>query len=242
MRFDVFEYTNHGGRSYNEDAIGHKVIGNNGVFLVADGLGGHNYGELASACVRDTLLDGFSGSFGGNASGWLSSAITRANNNVLAIQQEKNDVLKSTVVALAIEEGRASWANVGDSRLYYLHNGEIASYTNDHSVAYKKFKGGEITRDQLRTDEDQSALLRSIGSVDRNEVELYDYNTYVQPGDAFMLCSDGVWEFISDEEIVIDLMKAHDAREWAELLLLRMMERIQGGNDNLTIQTIMIWD
>ncbi len=240
MRFDVYEYTNHGGRDYNEDAVGHKVIGDNGVFLVADGLGGHNFGEVASACVRDTLVNGFGGDFGGNPAGWLEAVVNKANENILAIQKEKNDVLKSTVVALCIENGRAVWGNVGDSRLYYIHNGDIAAYTNDHSVAYKKFKAGEITRDQLRSDEDQSALLRSLGSDDRHEVELYDNGITVVPGDAFMLCSDGVWEFVKDYEVLIDLLKAHNAKEWAELLLLRMMERIQGGNDNLTIQTIMI--
>ncbi len=240
MRFDVYEYTNHGGRDYNEDAVGHKVVGENGVFLVADGLGGHNYGEVASACVRDTMLGAFGGDFGGDPAGWLTTTVNKSNDNILAIQKEKNDVLKSTVVALCIEQGRAVWGNVGDSRLYYIHNGDIAAYTNDHSVAFKKFKGGEITRDQLRYDEDQSALLRSLGSEDRHEVEIYDKGITVVPGDAFMLCSDGVWEFIKDYEVAVDLLKAHNAKEWAELLLLRMMERIQGGNDNLTIQTIMI--
>lgn len=240
MRFDVYEYSNHGGRSYNEDAVGHKIVNDNGVFVVADGLGGHSYGELASACVRDTLLDGFDGQFGGNPGQWITNAITQANNNILEIQNEKKDVLKSTAVVLCADNGHAVWANTGDSRLYFLRDGDIVSYTNDHSVAYKKFKAGEISRNDIRTDEDQSALLRTIGGQERFEPEIYDNNIILQPGDAFMLCSDGVWEFLVDEEIIVDLLKAHNAKEWAELLLLRMMERIQGGNDNLTIQTVIV--
>ncbi len=240
MKFDVYEYTNQGGRSYNEDAAGHKIIGDNGIFLVADGLGGHNYGEVASACVRDTLLNAFNGDFVGNPVNWLNSNVNASNDNILAIQKEKNDVLKSTVVALCIDNGRAIWGNVGDSRLYYFHNSNLTACTNDHSVAFKKYKGGEITRDQLRTDEDQSALLRSLGSKDRHELEIYDMGITVTSGDAFMLCTDGVWEFIKDYEILFDLLKAENAKEWAEFMLLRMMERIQGGNDNLTVQTIMI--
>ena len=240
MKLDAFEYTNQGGRSYNEDSIGHSIMGESGVFVVADGLGGHQFGELASACVRDTLVNDWNGEFNGQPAEWLKNKIQLSNQTILDIQKEKNAVLKSTVVALAIDNRRAVWANVGDSRLYFLHQGEISSFTNDHSVAFKKYKAGEITRDQIRTDEDQSCLLRSIGSEDRNEAELYDKDTTIEVGDAFMLCSDGVWEFLSDEEILIDLHKASSAKEWAENMLVRMMGRIEGGNDNLTMLTLMV--
>lgn len=240
MRFDVFEYSNKGGRSYNEDAVAHAINGLNGIFVVADGLGGHQLGEVASACVCETLVNNWQGDFGGNPGAWLHDHIALANQRVLDIQNEKNTVLKSTVVALAVEEGRAVWANVGDSRLYYIYGNELAAYTNDHSVAFKKYKAGEITRDQIATDEDQSSLLRAIGNPDRNEAEVYDYNVTVHPGDAFMLCSDGVWEYLSDEEVLIDMLKSEDAKQWAEHLLVRLMDRIKGENDNLTILTVMI--
>ncbi len=240
MEFDVYEYTNSGGRAYNEDAAGYSVIGKNGIFLVADGLGGHSFGELASACVRDTLLNAFQGSFDASPEEWLRTQLARANQNILALQEEKNTVLKSTAVVLAVEGSQATWTNVGDSRLYYLHDGYICSVTNDHSVAYKKYKAGEITRDQIATDEDQSCLLRSLGSEDRNEPEFYIPNLPIEPGDAFLLCSDGMWEYLRDEEILIDLLKAENAREWAELLLLRLMDRVPGGHDNLTVLTVMI--
>lgn len=239
MEFDVYEYTNSGGRAYNEDAVGYSVIGGNGIFLVADGLGGHSFGELASACVRDTLLDAFQGSFGASCEEWLRTQLARANRNILALQEEKNAVLKSTAVVLAVEGFQATWTNVGDSRLYYLHDSRICSVTNDHSVAYKKYRAGEITRDQIATDEDQSCLLRALGSGDRNEPEFYVPNFPIEPGDAFLLCSDGMWEYLRDEEILIDLLKAKNAREWAELLLLRLIDRVPGGHDNLTVLTIM---
>lgn len=240
MGFDIFDYTNQGGRSYNEDSVAYKVQGNNGIFVVADGLGGHQFGELASATVCGTLTENWNGNLNGNASQWLNDMICASNSAILELQKEKNTVLKSTVVALAIDNGIAYWANSGDSRLYYIHNSEICGITNDHSVAFKKYKAGEITREDLRTDEDQSALLRSIGSEDRFEPELYSAEEYIVPGDAFLLCSDGVWEYLSDEEILIDLMKAENAQRWAELLLLRLMDRINGENDNLTVLTVMV--
>lgn len=202
-------------------------------------MGGHSFGELASSCVRDTLLDGFPCQDGDPAQ-WFETQIAEANQRVLALQQEKNAVMKSTVAALYIMGSRAIWAHAGDSRLYCIHEGRIKAYTEDHSVAYKKYKAGEITRREIAFDEDQSRLLRSIGGTDHNEPVIRVYEEFLSPGDAFFLCSDGVWEFLDDEEIAIDLMKSRSAKQWAEYLLLRMMERIQDGNDNLTMLAVMI--
>ena len=102
------------------------------------------------------------------------------------------------------------------------------------------YKAGEITKDAIRTHEDQSSLLRSIGGTDRYEPEMYDLGVTLKSGDAFMLCTDGVWEYLSDEEVAIDFLKSCDSKQWAERLLLRLMDRINGENDNLTILTIMV--
>ena len=143
-------------------------------------------------------------------------------------------------MALYIRGSGAIWAHAGDSRLYYIHEGRIQAYTEDHSVAYKKFKAGEITRKEIAFDEDQSRLLRSIGGMDHNNPVVRVYEELLSPGDAFFLCSDGSWEFLDDEEIVIDLLKSRCAKQWTEYLLLRMMERIRGGNDNLTMLAVKL--
>lgn len=239
MIFDSYTYTSPGGRAYNEDAVGIRKDGEDGIFVVADGLGGHQFGEVASACVRDTLLESWYPGEEDRAE-WIRQQIANANLQVLEIAQERKSVLKSTVVALMIEGEQAVWANVGDSRLYYLHRSCIRSITEDHSVAYKKYKAGEILREQIGQDEDQSCLLRAVGSEDRNEPDVYVCDSPLEAGDAFMLCTDGVWEYLRDEEILIDLLKAETAEEWAELLLLRVMGRIDEGNDNLTLLTLML--
>ena len=157
------------------------------------------------------------------------------------MQKEKKKTLKSTMAALAIDGTRAVWAHSGDSRVYYLHRGWLQCVTEDHSVAYKKYKAGEISRDALAWDEDQSMLLRSLGGEERYEPEIRVYEEPVEPGDAFLLCSDGAWEYLRDGEIPIDLLKAENAKRWAELLVLRMMDRITKGNDNLTLLTLMLY-
>ena len=239
MKFDVYSFSNSGGRGYNEDAVGYKVDGDSGIFVVADGLGGHLYGEVASACVIDTVVGGWSGNDPDRAS-WFTSQISTANNRILDLQSDKNTILKSTIAALAIDGASAVWAHTGDSRVYYLHNGWLESVTEDHSVAYKKYKAGEITRDELATDEDQSRLLRTLGGAERYEPEIVVWNEPLVPGDAFLICSDGAWEYLRDGEIPVDMLKAESAKHWAELLLLRMMDRITSGNDNLSLLTVML--
>ncbi|MBR5968779.1 MAG: serine/threonine-protein phosphatase [Lachnospiraceae bacterium] len=261
MRFDVATFSNAGGRPYNEDAVGYLTEEDSGIFVVADGLGGHEHGEVASSCARDVMLEGWhpaeytearpvmqykdaaqaQGAFReSDRAAWLAERAFEANRSILALQEESGSVLKSTLAALAIDGDQAVWAHVGDTRIYYLHRGWVQEVTEDHSVAYKKFKAGEISREALAWDEDQSRLLRSLGSVERYEAQVTVCDTPIEPGDAFLLCSDGAWEYLRDGEIAIDLLKAENAEQWIELLLLRMMDRITSGNDNLTLLTVMI--
>lgn len=239
MIFDRYEYSNRGDRSYNEDSVGSRMEGDKGIFVVADGLGGHSLGELASTCVRETLLEGFPCQ-DEDPGRWFKEQIADANRRMIALQEEKGTLLKSTVAALYVMGNRAVWAHAGDSRLYYIHEDRLKAFTEDHSVAYKKYKAGEISRSDIAFDEDQSRILRAIGSRDHNEPAICVWDEILSPGDAFFLCSDGAWEFLDDEEIVIDFLKSENSKQWAEYLLLRMMERINGGNDNLTILTVIL--
>ena len=228
MILDYATYTNAGGREYNEDAIGVHTGTWCTRFVVADGLGGHRNGEEAARTVVKTVIEGDRMS--------LSMLMECAQKAVLNIQQETNGRMKSTAVILEVENKVARWANVGDSRLYYLHQGRLCRVTQDHSVAYKKYKAGEITRAQIATDEDQSQLLRSLGST-HSQADLDSVE--IEPGDGFLLCSDGLWEHVTDQEICVDFLKADSAATWSKLLLLRMMERLQPGNDNLSLITVI---
>lgn len=239
MIFDRYEFSSRGGRSHNEDSVGSRVEGDNGIFVVADGLGGHSYGEAASASVRDTLLEEFQ-CHELHPERWLEDRIIEANQRVIALQEEKGSALKSTVAALYIKGDRAVWAHAGDSRLYYIREGRLKAFTEDHSVAYKKFKAGEISRRDIAFDEDQPRLLRTVGGTDHSEPVICVWKELLLPGDAFFLCSDGAWEYLDDDEIVIDLLKSENARQWVEHLLLRIMERVNGENDNLTMLAVML--
>lgn len=233
-------FTNEGGRTYNEDFAAFREETDNGIYIVADGLGGHQHGEMASQCVGDLLLEAWNAGIGNDRAGWLQNQIEEANQRLLELQQEAQNTMKTTLVALVISEEHAAWANVGDSRLYFLRDREILHMTEDHSVAYKKYRAGQITKAQIGQDEDQSCLLRSLGSRERWEPDVYDYAECLRPQDGFLLCSDGLWEYLHDEEILTDYLKAETAQDWAELLLLRVIARIQPHSDNLSLLTVMV--
>lgn len=238
MKIDSFLYTNTGGRDHNEDAVGCCPLSEGELFVVADGLGGHMYGERASAFVVQSLTEAEPPSDEADAAAWLETQIEEANAGLLSLQDETRSNMKSTVVTLLLQGDKARWANVGDSRLYYFHGGELSFVTEDHSVAYKKYKAGEITRAQIATDEDQSSLIRSLGNKERHQPALG--GATLMPGDGFLLCSDGLWEYLHDGEILIDYLKSDSAKEWAEQLLLRVIARQESGTDNLSLVTVIV--
>lgn len=238
MNMDSFLYTNTGGRDHNEDAVSARELPEGGLYVVADGLGGHMYGERASAFVASALTEAEPPSGETDAGDWLAGQIEAANTGLLALQEETHSNMKSTVAALLLRGEQAVWAHVGDSRLYYFHDRELAFVTEDHSVAYKKYKAGEITRAQICFDEDQPSLLRALGNLDRHQPQRG--SAPLTPGDGFLLCSDGLWEYLPDGEILVDFLKSGSAEEWAEQLLLRVIARQRPGSDNLSLITVMV--
>lgn len=240
MTIDSFSFSNKGGRSYNEDFVGQKEFADGAIFVLADGLGGHQQGELASRTAVETLLETPNPEPDSDIGELMEEQFKVANEKILELSREKGGSMKSTAVALRIDGDKASWAHSGDSRLYYIHKCEIESITEDHSVAYKKYKAGEITRAEIATDEDQSRLLRALGNADRYTPDISSSSEPLDKGDGFLLCSDGAWEYLYDNEVLIDYLKAENAEEWGELLLLRIIDRVQPENDNLSLITVMI--
>ncbi len=238
MVLSSYSFTSPGGREENQDSVGIREEGVDGIYVVADGLGGHRDGKEASSCVVDSMLKACGTEDAEISEKWLKRCFSDANAKILELQKEKNSTMKSTATALIISGSTACWAHTGDCRLYHLRSNRIEHITEDHSVAYKKYKAGQISRAQLCTDEDQSVLLKVLGNNERWEPETN--SCAIEQGDAFLLCSDGMWEYIWDEEILVDWLKSDSPKEWAEYLLLRAINRIDTGNDNLSIITLMI--
>ena len=237
MMISGFSFTNRRGRTHNEDSVRCRAEGDRGVFVVSDGLGGHQSGEVASALAADTLLDGCLQAETLDCDS-LTDLFRAANAQILSQQAlEGLGDMKTTAAALVLDGSQALRAHIGDSRIYHFSGGTLSSVTRDHSVTYKKFLGGEISYMDVYHDDDRSSLLRTLGKPScQPEAEAES----VQAGDAFLLCSDGFWEFVYNEEMLLDLAKAQSPEHWAQLMLLRHIRRTPPGNDNYSLITVFV--
>jgi len=230
MQLDTYQYTAIGSRKENEDTI--KLMQPCKDYIVAvlaDGLGGHGGGSKASSIAANTLVDCF------NTAAFpteeqIIQAMKKANSCILA---ERSNVyqMKTTVVALIVCEKWAIWAHMGDSRLYHFYNGELVDFTLDHSIPQLSVQLGEITRAQIPLHPNRSSILRVLG--DENiEPECHQPVQLTQGQHSFLLCSDGLWERLQEDEIMLDLHKAKNAAQWVNSLRLRAEKRKPQDVDN----------
>ncbi|MCL2573825.1 MAG: protein phosphatase 2C domain-containing protein [Defluviitaleaceae bacterium] len=188
-----------GGRESNEDSVLALELDSRYCFVVADGLGGHGAGDIASKLLTGIFEREF-----GNAKdcrGFLKHAFDVAQQELLALQAEKGAVnqMKTTAVAACIINGKIAWGHAGDSRLYHYKKGILAGRTLDHSVPQMLVASGEIKEDEIAKHPDRSRLLRAFG--DKWDVPKYEISKEVnlRKNSAFLLCTDGIWEHVSKE-------------------------------------------
>ena len=235
MQLSAYAYTNRGGRDHNEDSL--RASAEQGIFVLADGLGGHRCGEVASQAAVDAIFTGMAQAEALEEAGLLD-LFRSANKELLRRQaQPGQEEMRTTAVALKLAGSTAVWAHIGDSRLYRFSGGELAGVTADHSVTYRKFLGGEISYMDVYHDDDRSRLLRVLG---REPCKPEAGHGELEPGDAFLLCSDGFWEYVYTEEIQADLCRAQTPEEWAESMLLRHIRRTPPDHDNFSLITVFV--
>lgn len=233
---EIATYTDIGGRERNEDTVRSASKGADGLCLVlADGLGGHGGGERASSTAAECICRGWDGTADSEK---LKALLQEANRRVQAIQTPRC-AMKTTAAVLTLAGERAVWAHAGDSRLYYFHNGALAFQTRDHSAAQLGVLLGDITPEQIRFHEDRSRVLRALGQDEELSVE-----TGRQELDggahAFLLCSDGFWEYVLEPEMEEDLNSAAGPEDWLERMRRRLKQRIPADNDNNTAAAVWI--
>lgn len=240
MKITSCVYTNPGGRRENEDTILAAEQGAYSLYAVCDGLGGHQNGKKASQLAAKALFDRLEKE-GPRGQESLCEAFQEANLAVLTGQREPQcESMKSTGAALVLTQDTALWAHIGDSRLYCFREGALHLVTADHSVSYRKFRAGEITFDAMNKDEDRSSLLRVMGNPDGPGAEVCAAPMALMAGDAFLLCSDGFWEYLLCDEIGADLVKSQSPDQWLRYLLARHGERSRTDNDNFSAIAVMV--
>ncbi|MBQ6806017.1 MAG: Stp1/IreP family PP2C-type Ser/Thr phosphatase [Lachnospiraceae bacterium] len=222
-------------RQLNQDFIylSETPIGNlPNVFIVADGMGGHNAGELASRYAVETIVDEIAFSFEKNPVVILGKAIEKANAYTRQKAQEDKQLMgMGTTVVIATCIGKyLEVANVGDSRLYVV-NDRIEQITVDHSLVEEMIRMGGIDRKAARNHPDKNIITRAIGA--RDTVEADFFNLELKTGDMVLLCSDGLTNMVDDGTIQHVLRKKVSLKERAEELV--EIANYNGGKDNISV-------
>jgi len=231
MRFECVSRTNVGlRRKINEDSI--LVDTDRGLWAVADGMGGHDRGEVASAAVVDALrqlpVAGDPDAFEATA----VAALKNVNGQLIRLAQqiESDRTIGTTVVGLAIADGhyRCFWA--GDSRGYLMRDGELTRMTKDHSLVQDLVDAGMLKPEEAERHENASVITRAVGV--RENLDVDSVGGDARPGDLFLLASDGLTRVMEDREMAAEL-KRGSLEEAADSLLQTVLAR--GAPDNVSL-------
>lgn len=232
-------------RETNEDAgvivnraKGRRLAGDGMLVVVADGMGGHEAGEVASRAAVEWIPRIYF-----DAAGDRHEALARAfaaSNAAIFSDAEQNPAragMGTTAVALALRDGCAYIAHVGDSRAYRLNDGEAQAMTRDHSMVRDLVDRGLLTEAAAEAHPDKNVILRALGTRPEVDVELLGAPLRLHPGDGFLLCSDGMSDLASDQELFegATTLPAHDACR-----VLIDLARKRGAHDNVTVGVVHV--
>ncbi|MGB9660637.1 MAG: Stp1/IreP family PP2C-type Ser/Thr phosphatase [Moorellaceae bacterium] len=218
-------------RTDNEDA--YIVDLDLGLLAVADGMGGHLAGEVASFLALKALSERLKEGDGREPLARLVEAVRFANAIVYRSSCSTPEYrgMGTTLTVAWIVGGEAFIAHVGDSRAYLFRNGDLEALTQDHSYVGELVRSGDLTREEARLHPQRNLLTRALGT--EAEVEVDSRTVPLQKGDVLLLCTDGLPEVVREEEITAVLSGRQDLREILEALLQMALDR--GGPDNITV-------
>jgi serine/threonine protein phosphatase PrpC len=233
-------------RKGNEDSL--FVNPEQNLFVVADGMGGHAAGEVASKVAVESINEFVCLTGGDEEITWpfgldenisydgnrLKTAIRYANRKVLEATKEKSEYegMATTVAAVLVDSDSANLGHVGDSRVYLVRDGQLSQLTSDHSWVNEQIQSGVISADQARTHPLRNVVTRALGGKPDLQVDMKVHK--VQPGDILLLCSDGLTTMMPDEEIERLVREAEgDVEKAAQALVAGA--NAKGGEDNITV-------
>jgi len=241
IKIDAFGLTDVGlVREHNEDSIDWDT--ERGMFILADGMGGHNAGEVASAlaiesikhALYDVLTPEIISSEIVDYNDAMYEAITYANTEIFeqALENTEYAGMGTTLVMSLIQNDKALIANVGDSRMYVNNAGKITQLTTDHSLVQEMVDNGYLSEEEAYSAVSRNLITRALGISEEVDIDLIEHE--IQPGDVFLLCSDGLSDLVPDEEISAILNKhAGSLNEAATELVATANAR--GGKDNISV-------
>jgi len=234
-------------RPHNEDYLGHfepdghmQARSHGWLFVLADGVGGHEKGEVASHAAVESMLNGFQHAPKNEPlAGLLHNLVQAANARVFEVAVATGPSgagMATTLVACALRYDRATVAHVGDSRCYLIRKGKASLLTDDHTVVNEQVKLGLLSAEEAAEGETRHVLSRSLGTTLFAGVETSE--TVVLPGDVLLLCSDGLHGSVKPADIIQAIGRHPDLKGAAKSLVEIANER--DGNDNISVQLIRV--
>jgi serine/threonine protein phosphatase PrpC len=239
MKFSVYQISRQGGRERNEDRMGYAYTRESGLFVLADGMGGHPEGAMAAQLALQTFSAYFQKAANPTVKEvpeFLSSATMAAHHQIIRYASEKGmlDTPRTTLVAAVMERNHMHWVHCGDSRLYIVRDGALVTRTRDHSYMEQQAHLGRATQHINR-----NILFTCLGSPAKPVFDLSG-PLQLQQGDRVLLCSDGLWGTVKDEEVVSELARSTLDQSVPELVEMALK---RGGArcDNVTVLA-MEWE
>lgn len=232
MKFSVFQISRRGGREQNEDRMGYCYTRETGLFVLADGMGGHPEGEVAAQIALQTvsvLFQRQAKPLLKNVPEFLSSALLAAHHQILRYATDKGmlDSPRTTLVVAVLQGGKVTWVHCGDSRLYMVRGGELLTRTRDHT--YMELRNIPPGLEHIN----RNVLFTCLGSPTK---PIYDITgpMHLEQGDRILLCSDGLWGTLSDGEIAQQLGRLPVSQSVPELVE-EALRRAGSSSDNVTV-------
>ena len=236
MKFSVFQVSRKGGRQLNEDRMGYSYTRSSGILLLADGMGGHPEGEVAAQLALQAISAMYQKQANPeitDVAAFLTSAVMAAHRQIIkyAIEKGMLDTPRTTVVAVVVQDGTAHWVHCGDSRLYLVRGGKLVTRTRDHSYMEQPPIGQSASKAAERMN--RNILFTCLGSPTK---PVFDISGPIplQQGDKILLCSDGLWGSLDDDDIVRQL-SGKPVGQAVPALVESALQKAGASSDNVTV-------
>lgn len=222
MKFTIFQNSLQGPRKYNQDRLAYSYSKDALLLVVADGMGGHRYGEVAAQIAVTTITEAFQRlaipSLSSPAK-FLIDHIQQIHDTIsqFALERELLEAPRTTIAVAIVQRGMLYCAHVGDSRLYHFRNNHLLFRTEDHSIVQSLYSKGMIEKDEMTTHPYRHKVYSCLGGDTPPKIDLADRQELAE-GDTILLCTDGVWGALSDDQIKRMLMQGTISESVSEIL------------------------
>ena len=225
-------------RDHNEDSFSFLDLGDRALFVVADGMGGHDAGEVASRIAVDAVRREMSNDTMGHEGPLrtVERAIQRANTEVRREAARNGSNMGTTLTVALVADGAAYIGSVGDSRVYWMENGSITQVTEDHSLVAKLVAAGKLRQEEAKNHPRSNLLYRTIGTDETVKAGMF--RVELKKGGTLLLCTDGLWGEVEDE----DIRRICTEEPYTEIVCARLVQRANanGGKDNITAVVVKV--